>query len=185
MKLLGKGGRLMVAKRMASAGIRAIGIAPLLLGMSLVAAPSAEAQPEDLPDPADLACIVYEGLIDAGGLETGALEGQCVELGCDPSEKDCTKFCKTARKGCDKAGKASAKVFKTFGKAEIKAAKTLCKTAADPKACKQIVKEIGKALKELEKQFRRNAKDVCEAEGIQSDCSASCNTGAAFPTCGG
>ena len=145
----------------------ALAAALALLALTWLAVPSARAQDED---PADLACIVFEELINEG-------VAFCLEAGCEPTEKDCQKLCKNGTKTCNAISKDSVKLADDIVKAQVKQGKILCKTADDPSGCKSFVKEGQQAAKMFSKDFKKEAKEACKASDLVDRCLNACNLG--------
>jgi hypothetical protein len=162
----------MMARWWGSAGIGALASASLVLGLSLFAPTSARAQCTEAEDAAF-------SLLELIGEVGQAIDN---DFGTNPSQQDCEKICKAGGKGCKKATSDILKATRNLFKAAEKVAKVLCKTAADPKACKADIKLEKKLEKEVEAQVKADFKAACEDVDIASACIDACNTGT-FPAC--
>ncbi len=140
-----------------------------LVALSWMAVPSTRAQ-DAVPDPAEEACFIYAGLI-GGGVDF------CFEEGCEPTEKDCDKLCKTAGQTCSAVTKALAKTVSAAARGQQKGARVLCKTALDPKGCKQGVKDDHKSNQMAVHDFTKGAKQACTDASLVSDCVEACTMG--------
>jgi hypothetical protein len=138
-------------------------------GVALLALAASPARSQD-QTAGDLACTVFEELINSGN-------GFCLDEDCSPSEKDCDKVCANATKTCNAVSRESAQLAEEVVKAEVKQQKTLCKTASDAKSCKSSSKSFQKDGKMATQQFRKDAKQACGAGTLTGGCLDACNAG--------
>ena len=150
------------------------------VAVSLVAAPSARGGIEDLldfGDPELLACEISLALAEVG-------EDLCFDLGCDPSEKECSKICKVVSKTCTSTAKVTGKLINTIAKGLIKEISILCKTADEPKECKFAAKFIGKLIKTETKQLVLETRQSCGSNELLGACDRLCNDRVDVFACG-
>ena len=97
-------------------------------------------------------------------------------MGAPAMPKPCAKSCAQAAKGCKKTLLTVLKAELTDGLTAEQMNKALCETAADPSACKQVVKANVAALKLAFKLDKAATTAACGDENLAASCRTFCTT---------
>ena len=97
-------------------------------------------------------------------------------IGAPALSTPCAKSCAQAAKGCKKTLLTDLKADLNDGLTVEMMNKALCQTAADPSACKQVVKANMAALKLTFKVDKAAATAACSDENLAASCRTFCTT---------
>ena len=143
-------------------GTGALAGAFALLAAAGFAASSARAQ--ESPD--ELACSIYEALINEA-------DDFCFEEGCQPTEKQCQKICNDAAKACRAVARRTAKAEDDASQGEARQDQIFCRTAEDP-TCRSTVKSGLKDARTATKEFKKDFARSCESGALILQCVSAC-----------
>jgi hypothetical protein len=149
-----------------SGGIGALAGAPLLLGLSLFAASPARAQVCD--EAQEAAYEVFVALAEG-------LSELADQAGSEPTEGDCANVCRISESLCMKENRLTYKLVRTAIKKLAQASKRLCRTAANPSACKGDTRAAKRQAMMIAREVRNLLIRACSDADVTRACEDLCN----------